>query len=166
MTTDELSILGYCWTGSVVSARQPTSTIARLTTIASTGWRMKTSVNERIGWFLVGCGGRRRSVVLTVRGRRGVGPGVGLDLGDGDRHGLEQLERPGGRHLFAGGEAFQDRDVVAEHGAALHRALVRARFLVFAGGDDEHVVAAWTLAQRADGDGDDALRRGPPHAHP
>ncbi len=43
MMTDELSIFGYCCTGSVDSARQPTSTITRLTTTASTGWRMKTS---------------------------------------------------------------------------------------------------------------------------
>jgi hypothetical protein len=35
MITDELSILGYCCLGSVVSARQPASTI--IGTIASTG---------------------------------------------------------------------------------------------------------------------------------
>ena len=48
MTTEELSICGYCCTGSVVAARQPTRTMTRLTTTASTGWRMKMSVIERM----------------------------------------------------------------------------------------------------------------------
>ncbi len=48
--TDELSIFGYCCTGRLVSARQPTSTITRLTTTARTGCRMKMSVKERMGF--------------------------------------------------------------------------------------------------------------------
>src|SRR5688500_7153852 len=46
MTTDVLSICGYCCTGNARSARQPTIRIATLTTIARTGWRMNTSVND------------------------------------------------------------------------------------------------------------------------
>src|SRR5690349_21312648 len=48
MTTDELSICGYCWTGSPLRARAPTSSSTRLTTSASTGCLMNTSVNDRI----------------------------------------------------------------------------------------------------------------------
>jgi hypothetical protein len=47
MMTDEDSTSGNCCTGSCVSARTPTSTMIRLTTIAKTGCLMKTSVNAR-----------------------------------------------------------------------------------------------------------------------
>ena len=45
MITDEDCTSGNCCTGSCVSARTPTSTMMRFTTIARTGCLMNTSVN-------------------------------------------------------------------------------------------------------------------------
>ena len=71
-------MLGNCCTGSVVSARTPTSTITRFTTIASTGCLMKMSVNARmvdvdVAPLLAATDSRLRD--------------------DRDQHGFAQLER-------------------------------------------------------------------------
>ena len=65
MITDELSIFGYCCNGRVVSARQPASTITRLTTTASTGCLMKMSVNERM-WMSFSCSSRGSSAFADI----------------------------------------------------------------------------------------------------
>jgi hypothetical protein len=51
MRIEDCSILGYCWTGRLLRARQPTRTITRLTTTARTGCLMKMSVKERMSDF-------------------------------------------------------------------------------------------------------------------
>src|ERR1700756_4997614 len=109
-------MFGYCCTGSVETARQPISTIARLTTTARTGWRMKTSVNEPMA-----------SASLRLR--------LG---GDGDEHAFAELERARRGDALALGETGADDDVVAEHGPALDGAQMGPRLLVGTGGDDEH----------------------------
>ncbi len=55
MITDEDSTSGNCCTGSCVSARTPTSTMMRFTTIARTGCLMKTSVKARMAGSLEIC---------------------------------------------------------------------------------------------------------------
>src|SRR5258705_7804571 len=107
MTTDELSILGYCCTGSVVSARHPISTMTRLTTIARTGCLMKMSVNDF------------RMMSSPSAGADSIGR---LGFGDGDEDGVAQLERARGGDAFARGEAVDDHDVVTEHGTGCHEA--------------------------------------------
>src|SRR5688572_14998121 len=134
MTTDELSILGYCCTGSVVSARQPISTMTRLTTIARTGCLMKMSVNAL---RMVGSPSADADA-LGLRGR----------IGHGDERRVAQLERAGGGDALAGGEAVDDHDLVAEHRAGLHEAQLGARSSVLRRRDHEHVVTARSLAQR------------------
>ena len=51
--TTAFSVLGYCCTGSEPAARRPSTRIARLMTVASTGRRTKMSVN------FMGCGSQR-----------------------------------------------------------------------------------------------------------
>src|SRR5215204_2879005 len=126
MTTDELSILGYCCTGSVVSARHPISTMTRLTTIARTGCLMKMSVNDF------------RMVGSPSAGADAIG--LQLWLGDGDEDGVAQLERTGGGDALADGETIDDHDLVAEHRACLHEAQLGTRLSVLRGSDDEYVV--------------------------
>src|SRR5262245_46924458 len=112
MRTEELSIFGYCCTGSVVSARQPTSTMTRLTTAARTGCLMKTSVKERMGF-------------ASARRVRGLWLRL---LRHDDEDSLAQLERARGRDLLADREAGDDEHLVSEDRAALDLAQVRARF--------------------------------------
>src|SRR6266705_1535466 len=102
ISTEELSILGYCCTGRVVMARHPTSTITRFTTTARTGCLMKVSVTERMN-----------SVPLTRRIAR-------------DQHSLAQLEGPRGGDLLARGETAQDHDLVVQHRPAAHRLVMSA----------------------------------------
>src|SRR5689334_12736752 len=113
MTTEELSIFGYCCTGSVDSARQPTRTRTRFTTIASTGCRMKTSVKEERE------GMARVSVLASacMHGLRDDGC-----VGDRHQRRLAQLERARGGNLLARRQAIEDHDLVAEHGAGGHGA--------------------------------------------
>src|SRR6187549_2532669 len=145
MTTDELSILGYCCTGSVVSARHPISTMTRLTTIARTGCLMKMSVND---FRMVGSPSASADAI-----------GLRLGFGDGNEHRVAQLERAGGGDAFAGGEAVDDHDLVAEHGTGRYEAKLGARLPILGGGDDEHVVAAGPLSQRAHGNDHRVARR-------
>src|SRR5688500_13234041 len=76
MTTDELSICGYCCTGSELKARSPTSTSTRFTTNASTGCLMKISVKDRMA-------------ALPLLGRRRRGRGLQCL----HSHAFAQLER-------------------------------------------------------------------------
>src|SRR5262245_2558823 len=112
------------------------ATIARLSTIARTGRRMKMSVMDR-----------RASLIAGSLPLRGVGRGRGLRGGErgagGARHeGLvAQLERARGRDLLALGEALEDDDLLADGRAELHVALAGAqRVRRLARDDDEHVV--------------------------
>src|SRR5215213_465628 len=105
MTTEELSILGYCCTGSVVSARHPINTMTRLTTIARTGCLMKMSVND---FRMVGSPSASADAL-----------GLRLRVGNGDEDGVAQLERAGGGDALADGKAVDDHDLVAEHRAGL-----------------------------------------------
>ena len=59
--TTAFSVRGYCSTGSEPTARNPSTRIIRLTTVASTGRRMKMSVKFIVAapycWAkLLGCG--------------------------------------------------------------------------------------------------------------
>src|SRR5919109_3716141 len=134
MRTDELSIFGYCWTGSIVNARQPVSAMTRFTTTASTGCLMKTSVIARMS---------------------------GAAVRDRDEGCVAELERARRRDPLTGGEPAQDHHVVPEHRPTLYRSQVRARFAFLVGGDDEDMVTGRPLAQRAHGDGHGRPRR--PH---
>src|SRR5262245_17075569 len=97
MITDELSIFGYCCTGRVVSARQPTSKITRLTTTASTGCLINTSVKERMGF-------PSRTIPSVVTGRTvtRLAPILAIPADD-DEHCISQFEGPRDGHLLAGG---------------------------------------------------------------
>src|SRR6187401_3145924 len=97
MSTDELSIFGYCCTGREDSARHPIRTMTRLTTIASTGCLMNKSVNEaRSG--RAGGGVRSASTVRPRLGRR-------AGLRDDDEDAFTELERARRGDRLAGGEA-------------------------------------------------------------
>src|SRR5262245_5884115 len=99
MITDELSIFGYCCTGRVVSARQPTSKITRLTTTASTGCLINTSVKERMGFP-----SRLVPVPSVFAGRYLTRLATILaSTADDDEHSISQFEGPRDGHLFAGG---------------------------------------------------------------
>src|SRR5688572_31316910 len=110
MTTDELSSCGYCCTGRALMARQPISTITRLTTIARTGWRMKTSVIERM---------------RCLRPARSAGGQLGRGLGrrccgsGRDQRGIAQLEGAGRGDLLTGLEAGFDQHFAPEERARL-----------------------------------------------
>ena len=148
MITDELSMLGNCWTGSVVSARTPTSTITRFTTAASTGCLMKMSVNDFIE--------------STWSGSAAVGcDGFGF-RNDRDQHCIAQLERAGGGDLLAGNESVANHDLIAGQRFDLDRTLLRPGLAVLVLRDDEHEVAAGPFTQRAgrncDGEARDAGR--------
>src|SRR5690606_19045347 len=130
MTIDELSMSGYCCTGSLDSARHPTSTMTRLTTMARTGCLMKVSVNGRIGSPRVQCGDRARA-------------------GNADQRGLAQLERAGRRDPLAGLEPGEDADLVADHRGGVDPPHVRANLAGSVRLEHEHVVALRALAQGA-----------------
>src|SRR5687768_7381176 len=133
MMTDELSICGYCCTGRLVNARQPTRTRTRLTTTARTGCRMKMSVID----FM-------RSL-RSFRAGRLLGR-----VGDRDQRGFAQLEGARGGDLLAGLDPAVDQDFLAQHRTALHGAHVRPRLAGRVGLDHEDVVALRPLAERAD----------------
>src|SRR5262250_1584504 len=101
MTTEELSIWGYCCTGRLESARHPTSTITRLTTMARTGCLMKMSVNERIPGSL--------SIAFRFWNSAGLG-GIGRRRRALDPDRLAELEGAARRHLIAGLEAAENQD--------------------------------------------------------
>src|SRR5215203_4004015 len=134
MTTDELSMLGNCCTGRLDSARMPTITSARLTTIARTGCLMKTSVKERMV-------GAPRSAEAD-----GLRAGAARRIGHRHEHRLAQLERPRGRDALAGREAVEHDHLVADDVAHLHAAQLRARLSLLVLGEHEHVIAARILA--------------------
>src|ERR1700722_3268509 len=106
--TTAFSVRGYCSTGKELTARNPSTRIIRLTTVASTGRRMKMSVNFMapapllVGYVRVRIVGRRHRVV--DHHRRVI---VQLDLAgrDDDIPRLDTLEdcnlvaaRVAGRH--------------------------------------------------------------------
>src|SRR5262245_34652368 len=99
MITDELSIFGYCCTGRVVSARQPTSRITRLTTIASTGCLINTSVKERMGFP-----SRVVPIPSVFAGRYLTRPAtIPRITVDCDKRRISQFEGPRDGHLLAAG---------------------------------------------------------------
>src|SRR4051794_40349685 len=111
MVTTPFSVLGYWLTGRPDSARSPSTTISRLTTIASTGRRMKMSVK-----FM-----RRASLFLRLRVRV-VGR---LDaVVHRDRRAVLQLVLPAAHHHLAGLQALDDGDLVAARRAGLDEDLL------------------------------------------
>ena len=98
MMIDELSIRGNCWIGSSVIARKPTSTSARLTTMARTGRRTKTSIARM--WANPDSVDRAG---LAALGR----------IGHLDQQPLAQLERACPGDQLALGEPVGDDDVGA-----------------------------------------------------
>src|SRR5262245_60948195 len=133
MTTDELSIRGYCCTGSDDNALHPARRMTRLTTTARTGCLMKMSVIERM------------SVLPAAHDR--------------DERGLAKLERAGRRDLLARREPTMDHDLVTQHRAALDRARMDAGRAVLLRRDHEDVVSARSLAQGVHRNRDRRLRR-------
>src|SRR5918992_1718806 len=119
MMTEELSICGYCCTGRLVSARQPTRTMTRFTTAARTGCRMKMSVND----FMKSLHSFRAAGLLgRVRagGLGGVRTGGLLGrVGDRDQDRLAQLERARGGDLLASLDPAVNQDLFAQHRSAL-----------------------------------------------
>src|SRR5690349_1647923 len=131
MMIEELSICGYCCTGSAEIARQPTSTSTTLTTIARTGCLMKMSVMER----MASTAAARESRRLACHR---------------DEHGVTQLERARHRNLLAGLQPFLDHDVIAKHLARNDGAHVRASLALRVGREHEHMIAARSFAHGAD----------------
>src|SRR5262245_16474314 len=100
---------GYWRTLSVRTACRPAMMISRLTTIASTGRRKKTSVS-----FM--------SAVLGV----GFQPRVRPDaVVDDDRGVVAQLERAGAHDLLPGRDPLRHRHEVAARLTELHELLAR-----------------------------------------
>src|SRR5688500_9762382 len=138
MMTDELSMLGYCWTGSVISARTPISTITRFTTAASTGCLMKMSVKLRI--MSVHWVPGQRCSERDVAGSAAVGRDRFRLRHDRDQHCVAQLERARGRNLLARHEAVANHYFIARERFDLDRALLRPRLAVLVLHDDEHEI--------------------------
>src|SRR3954466_3723760 len=100
MVTTEFCVLGYWLTGRLNSERMPSTTISRLITPASTGRRMKRSVNFMAcaSMFLrggIGRVGRQHRVV------------------DHDRGAVLELDLAAGDDLLAFLQALEDRHLVA-----------------------------------------------------
>src|SRR3712207_1872843 len=111
MMTEELSSCGYCCTGRAASARQPMSTITKLTTTASTGCLIKMSVNEPMftsSWLALLKVGRLPD---PARDARGV-------VCDRHKSCVVQLERSRSGHLLARGEPRVNEHLLADHLAA------------------------------------------------
>src|SRR3974390_515880 len=110
-----LSVFGNSRTGSEIAARRPRTRIIKLTTVASTGRRMKRSVNPLIA--------RPPSSLLDgsrVRHGRRVARIV-----DRHRRPVAQLDLPGGHHGLALLESVFDRHLVAPRQPGLHQYLAR-----------------------------------------
>src|SRR5208282_6733909 len=101
-------VAGNCRTCSLKPAIPPMSRINRLTTLASTGRRMKRSVKA-----FIGAGSRSR----RFRWRRKRGAFV-----DCDWHIGLQLDLTGGHHPLARLNPLDDRNPLAAHGANAHEA--------------------------------------------
>src|SRR3954464_4410956 len=97
-----MSLFGYCRTVSDLYDCRPMKRITRLTTVATTGRRMKRSVNFMFLRF-------RRLRVELVAGLHTV-----VDL---DGRAVLQAEDAGGGDLVAGLQAGEDGDLVATRGA-------------------------------------------------
>src|SRR5688572_4029683 len=145
MRTEELSIFGYCCTGSVIRARHPTRRMTRLTTIASTGCLMKASVKERI------------VSPELLRPADGRGPGRAARHGHEDA--VVELEGSGRGHFLAGGEPLEHDDLVAEDGSAPHVPELRPELALRVRGDDVDVIPARTLPEGVHRDGERSDRR-------
>src|SRR3982074_3110646 len=105
-----LSSLGYWRSGSVVSARSPTSRMSRLTTSESTGRRMKMSVKDTRRPPSV----RQRSV-----GRHGGRRRQRVGGGEGDRGAVGELDLARGGDTVARLQPFEDGHHVVETVAGL-----------------------------------------------
>ena len=111
MVTRPFSVLGYARTCSELKERSPTIKIIRLTTEASTGRRMKMSVN-----FMRRCAllVRRRRVRVVRRQQLVV---------DDHRRAVAQLHLAGRDDHVALVDAAQDRHLIAARRAELDEAL-------------------------------------------
>src|SRR4029079_4630483 len=144
MITEELSILGYCCTGSFVSARQPASTIIRFTTIASTGCLMKMSVNERICMVFIVL-----PIIDSLETDR-LPPLVlsGSGTGNGHERRLAQFERSRCRHPVTCREPCMNDNLVSEHRAAFDLLDVCPGSAVLVLRDDKDLITLRAFAQR------------------
>src|SRR6478752_6982025 len=111
MVTTAFCVLGYWLIGSVNTDRRPSTTISRLTTMASTGRRMKMSV---------------KFTLFFLRRRRGVVRGLHLVV-DRDGRVVLELELAAGDHLVALLQAGQDRHLVAARRSCGHEHLLGHR---------------------------------------
>src|SRR5271165_6309193 len=101
-------VAGNCRTCSLKPAIPPMRRINRLTTLASTGRRMKRSVKAFIG-------ARSRSRRFRRRWKRGAFVDCHWHIG-------LQLDLAGGHHPLARLHALFDRNPLAAHGAEAHEA--------------------------------------------
>src|SRR5581483_1223989 len=92
-----LEVRGNCRTGRLKPEARPMSRISRLTTVASTGRRMKLSVNDM---------GTAPPLLPGPLFR----PDQGLGVVDADGGPRIELDLPGRHHLLADGEAAGDGD--------------------------------------------------------
>src|SRR4051812_941683 len=102
-----MSLRGYCRTLIVFIACKPAMRMTKLTTIASTGRRMKRSVNDFMSILRVD----RRWIDLRLRRQIVV---------DRYRHSVAQFEHAGAYDRFATFKAFVDRDEIAPRFAHAH----------------------------------------------
>src|SRR5436305_8751482 len=135
-----MSVRGYCRTVSERMDCRPAIRITRLTTTASTGRRMKRSVNFIALFPLAVLRPRRRAV-------RGLDLVVDLDGGA-----VAELEDSRGDHLFAGLDTGDDRHLIAARAAELHELL--AHVVRLAGGalDHEDRITVRGVAARGGGE--------------
>src|SRR5450432_1919632 len=100
MVTTAFSVWGYWLTGKLPTERNPSTRISRLTTIASTGRRMKRSVKfmVRASTFL------RRCILLVERLHAIV---------DAQRRAVFQFELSAGDHHGPLGHALEDCDLIS-----------------------------------------------------
>src|SRR5437868_13512427 len=118
------SLRGYCRTLSERTACTPAITISRFTTIASTGRRMKRSVNFMVSIPNAGPGS------LVVRRLGGDFSDRRQVVAQGQRAAVVQLEGAARDDGLAGLEAGEDRDEVAAPLAEPHELLLRDELLV------------------------------------
>src|SRR6187402_1134009 len=117
MVTTEFSVFGYWLTGRPNSERSPSTTMSRLITPASTGRRMKRSVNFMAFASMFLRGGVRRvgrnDAVVDLDGRAVLE----LDLAAGD-HLLAFLQALEDGHLVAAGLAGGDEGLLHHQAGA------------------------------------------------
>src|ERR1700675_5030926 len=139
MVTMAFSVCGYWLIGKLPTERKPSTRIIRVMTTASTGRRMKRSVNFMARASLL----LRRRVLVVQRLHAIV---------DAQRRAVLQFKLSAGDHHRPLGNALQDRDLISprrprrdEH---LLRLELRIALRVFLVGRDEHGCAVRVVGDR------------------